>query len=75
MHHEDPMAAVARSLQQYANGILRWFQTKMTNGLLEGLNSLVQVAKRKTRGYRSTRNFIAMIYATANKLKMKVEPH
>ncbi|TXK66240.1 ISL3 family transposase [Paenibacillus sp. N3.4] len=71
----EPMSAVARSLQRYANGILRWFQTKMTNGLLEGLNSLVQAAKRKARGYRSTRNFIAMIYATANKLKMKVEPH
>lgn len=71
----EPMAAVARSLQRYATGILRWFQTKMTNGLLEGINSLVQAAKRKARGYRSTRNFIAMIYATANKLKMTVEPH
>lgn len=71
----EPMAAVARSLQRYADGILRWFQSKMTNGLLEGINSLVQAAKRKARGYRSTRNFIAMIYATANKFKIKVEPH
>lgn len=71
----EPMTAVARSLQRYAPGILRWFQTKMTNGLLEGINSLVQAAKRKARGYRTTRNFIAMIYATANKLKITVEPH
>lgn len=35
----------------------------MTNGLLEGINGLVQAAKRKARGYRTTDNFIAMIYA------------
>ena len=47
----------------------------MTNGLLEGINSLVQAAKRKAKGYRTTKNFIAMIYATANKLMIRVEPH
>ncbi|WP_356709053.1 transposase [Paenibacillus sp. CECT 9249] len=55
------MAAVASSLQRCAGGILRWFQSRMTNRLLEGMNSLVQAAKRKARGYRTTRNFIAMI--------------
>ncbi|MEQ6378600.1 transposase [Bacillaceae bacterium S4-13-56] len=45
----------------------------MTNGLLEGINGLVQAAKRKARGYRTTENFIAMIYATVNKLDLIVE--
>jgi len=39
----------------------------MTNGLLEGLNSLIQASKRKARGYRSPKNFIAVAYATVNK--------
>ena len=45
----------------------------MTNGLLEGINGLVQAAKRKARGYRTVDNFIAMIYATVNKLDLIFE--
>jgi transposase len=66
----DPMIKLAQSLKRHKAGILRWFKTKMTNGLLEGINSLVQAAKRKARGYRTPENFIAMIYATVNKLDL-----
>ncbi|WP_139193170.1 transposase, partial [Anaerobacillus alkalilacustris] len=71
----EPMVEVARSLKKHEKGILRWFTSRMTNGLLEGINSLVQASKRKARGYRSIENFIAMIYATANKFKLEVKPH
>ena len=55
-------------VEEYWLGIVRWFESRMTNGLLEGLNILVQAAKRRARGYRSTRNYIAMIYLTVGKL-------
>ncbi|UTW70396.1 transposase [Anaerobacillus sp. HL2] len=42
---------------------------------MEGINSLVQASKRKARGYRSVENFIAMIYATANKFSLNVKPY
>lgn len=71
----EPMVGVARTLKKHEKGILRWFTSRMTNGLLEGINSLVQASKRKARGYRSTKNFIAMIYATANKFTLTVKPH
>jgi transposase len=71
----EPMAHTAKSLKKHELGILRWFQTKMTNGLLEGINSLVQATKRKARGYRTIGNYIAMVYATANKLAIQVKPH
>lgn len=64
----EPMIKLAKSLKRHKDGILRWFVTKMTNGLLEGINGLVQASKRKARGYRTTDNYIAMIYATVNKL-------
>ncbi len=66
----EPIIKLARSLKRHKVGILRWFKTRMTNGLLEGINSLVQAAKRKARGYRSPENFIAMIYATVNKMDL-----
>jgi transposase len=40
----------------------------MTNGLLEGINSLVQAAKAKARGYRSIKNLITMVYLIGGKL-------
>lgn len=69
-----PMVKAAKSLKEHKSGILRWFTTNMTNGFLEGINSLIQAAKRKARGYRTTENFIAMAYATVNKLDINVEP-
>jgi hypothetical protein len=42
-------------------GILRWFHTKIANGILEAISSLVQAAKAKTPGCRSTRNLKAII--------------
>ncbi|MGM1022598.1 MAG: transposase [Bacillota bacterium] len=42
----------------------------MTNGLLEGINGLVQAAKRRARVYRNVNNLIAMAYMTANKLRL-----
>jgi len=36
------------------------------------LNSLVQAAKRRARGYRSTRTYIAMIYLTVGKLDIAI---
>jgi transposase len=63
-----PIIAFARMVDEYWLGIVRWWHSRISNGLLEGLHSLVQAAKRRARGYRSTRNYIAMIHLTAGKL-------
>ncbi|WP_268987307.1 transposase [Terrilactibacillus tamarindi] len=68
------MIKVAKTIKRHEIGIQRWFITKMTNGFLESVNSLVQASKCKARGYRSIRNYIAVIYATVNKLAINVQP-
>ena len=40
--------------------------------LIEGINSLVQAAKAKARGYRSLRNLMAIIYLIAGKIDLKL---
>jgi transposase len=65
----DPMKKAAATIKRHWNGILRWFTSGINNGILEGLNSLVQSAKSKARGYRSTRNLIAMIYLVGGRLQ------
>ena len=42
------------------------------NGLLEAINSLIQSAKAKARGFRSTRYPITMVYLIAGKLVFKL---
>lgn len=63
-----PMVDVAKMLHTHYDGVVRWFESKLTNGLMEGVNSLFQAAKRKARGYRSEKNIIAMVYVLAGKL-------
>ena len=63
-----PLHQFADTLERHWDGVLRWHHSRVNNGLLEGLNSLIQTAKRRARGYRSTRNYKAMIYLVAGKL-------
>jgi transposase len=65
-----PMIEAARTVKRHWAGILRWFDSKIANGLIEGINSLVQAAKAKARGYRSTRNLKAIVYLLAGKLDL-----
>ena len=67
-----PMKEAARSIQRHRDGILRWFSSYIANGLIEGLNSLIQAAKAKARGYRSTRNLKAITYLIAGKLDLRL---
>ncbi len=67
-----PIKEAAYTIKRHWEGILRWFSTRISNGILEGINSLIQAAKAKARGYRSTRNLITMIYIIAGKFEFKL---
>jgi transposase len=64
----EPLIEFAEMLESHWQGVIRWHHSRVSNGLLEGLNSLVQAAKRRARGYRSSRNYKTMIYLVAGKL-------
>ncbi len=68
----EPVIDAARTVRRHRDGILRWFQSRIANGLIEGINSLVQAAKAKARGYRSIRNLKAMVYLLAGKLDLRL---
>lgn len=68
----QPIIDAARTIKRHWDGILQWFDSQISNGILEGLNSLIQAAKAKARGYRSTRNLVTIIYLIAGKLDVTV---
>ena len=65
----EPIKEAAYTMKRHWDGILRWFTSKINNGILEGINSLIQAAKARARGYRTTKNLITMIYLIGGKLQ------
>lgn len=68
----DQVKKVARTVKDHWNGILAWFNSKLSNGFLEAVNGLIQATKRRARGYRSTKNLINMAYLIAGKLDFRL---
>jgi transposase len=59
---------VARTVRKHWEGVTRYFTSGLTNAILEGINSLIQAAKARARGYRNTENLIKIVYLIAGKL-------
>jgi len=64
----DPIISAAKTIKEHWEGILNWFDSHISTGILEGFNSLIQAAKARARGYRTNRNLITMAYLIAGNL-------
>ena len=62
---------VARTVKEHWDGILSHFDSRLTSGFLEGINSLIQSAKSRARGYRNPQNMITIAYLIAGKLRFE----
>ncbi len=65
---------MANTVKDHWSGILSHFDSNLTTGFLEGINSLIQAAKARARGYRNPRNLIAMAFLIAGKLRFTSLP-
>ncbi|MDW7692980.1 transposase [Flammeovirgaceae bacterium SG7u.111] len=63
---------ITKSIKSHFDGIVQYAQSKINNGILEGLNSKIQIIKRVARGFRSKDNFIKMIYFVFAKYQFQV---
>ena len=63
----EPMIKAAKTIKRHWDGVLSWKASQINNGLLEGLNSVIQAAKRKARGYKKP-HFKIMAYLLTGKL-------
>jgi transposase len=64
----QPLLQFAKTVKAHWSGIVRFIDSRLTNGLLEGINHKIQLAKRRARGYRNIENFINMTYFLCGKL-------
>ena len=65
-----PMKDAALTLRNHSKEILNYFHTRLTNAICEGINAMIQAAKRKARGFHAFEGYAAMIYLVAGKLKL-----
>jgi len=68
----EPVKEAAYTIKRHWDGVLNWFKSRINNGILEGFNSLVQAAKARARGYRTTEYLITMIYLITGKLRFNL---
>ena len=65
-----PMKDAVLTLRNHSKEILNYFHTRLTNAICEGINAMIQAAKRKARGFHTFEGYAAMIYLVAGKLKL-----
>jgi len=68
----EPMIRAAYTIKNHWEGVLNWFESKINNGVLEGLNSVIQACKAKARGYKTFKNFRIIVYLVTGDLKFNL---
>ncbi len=62
------MVKAAKTIKRQWDGILNWATQKISNGILEGYNSIFQASKAKARGYKRFDTIQSIIYLLTGKL-------
>jgi len=58
----EPFRKFVNMLKPNGSGIVACFDNKFTDRSIEVINSKIQIVKRRTRGYRETKNHFYMLY-------------
>jgi len=64
----EPIINVAKTIKRHWDGVVHWYRSKINNGILEGLNSVIQAAKSKARGFKTIKNYKIIAYLLTGKL-------
>ena len=64
----EPMKKLCGMIRDHWKEILNYFEYRLTNAILEGINSIIQNIKRRARGFRNNEYFTTMIYLNCSDL-------
>jgi len=64
----EPFKQLGATFKAHLDGILNAYTLNLSNAAAESINSLIQAAIVRARGFRSTKNLLNIIYLTAGKL-------
>jgi transposase len=64
----DPVIEVARGIKRYWQGVLNYTLSRITNGVVEGLNSKIKTAMKRAYGFKQTQYLRTIVYLVVGKL-------
>lgn len=67
-----PFKKLAQTLKSHWAGILAYYPHRITSAAIESINSIIQTARRRARGFRNFENLKAICYWMAGKLDLKI---
>jgi transposase len=67
-----PFRKLAKTFRQYWAGIVSYFLCRVTQGAVEAINGIIQLAKRRARGFRNLFYLRTIAYWVAGKLKVNL---
>lgn len=60
---------VANTIERHMDGILNWYESRISNGVMEGFNNVLQAIKGRARGYHSFERYRTMIYLRSSGIR------
>jgi len=66
----QPVVAFAKTLKRHWDGVLNYTRSRITNGIVEGINSKIKTALKRAYGFKSLQYYRTIIYLVAGKLDL-----
>ena len=57
-----PLKRFVKTLEKHWYGILQYFKSRITNGIAEGINSIIKTVQGIARGFPNKSHLKAMVY-------------
>lgn len=70
-----PMRDFAWMLRRHEEGILNYFDERISNGAVEGMNNKAKIVSHRAYGFRTAKNYITALYHCLGKLPEPEMPH
>ena len=65
-----PFVKAARTIRKHFFGVLAYVKTRLTNGVVEGLNNKLRMVARRAYGFHSAPPLIAMLFLTSGGIRL-----
>lgn len=66
-----PFKKLAKTVNKYKEGIFEYISTRMSNGRVEGINRKIRTVTRRSYGFHSPTNLIAMLFLCCSGLDIE----
>lgn len=64
----QPVIQAARTIKRYWKGVIGFLETRVTNGMVEGLNSKIKTAMKRAYGFKHVGYLRTIVYLVAGRL-------